>query len=564
MPERGHWAEFKDAGGKQRLHPSAAVWTIYHAIDSEIADPFQAYAATCYVDSVIPHIPVLSDSGVDNIYTISTTNWKPYSWSINNVAIAEVMHTALAYWQAGRSEEACRLMKAVVMDNMYLGASPLNFGQISHYDAVRGESYRDFADPIGVWSRALTEGLFGIRPDMTAATPRVEIIPGFPSDWNSASINLPDIAYSFRRDGDRLVYTIDNRYRLAPQVLLTVPVHGVRSVKVNGRTVAWENVDSSIGTPRLRINAGNEPQLEVVIETAGELTAIPTGRVREEGPVKFTEMADGVLKWWTAEISAHRPFTAVAAPGFDDINPARCETVDLRKAYNASVTDIFRNRYLSPRPQVTTLQIPAQGIGEWCHPKLTAEIDDSGLRSRLDREKGRLVTELGIPFALPAKGSNVIYTSLWDNYPDRASVKLSGKASHLYLVMAGSTNHMQSGIENGKIRVTPLVNPHNWAPIEQDFYNDNHAFALAPGTKPLYRMHLQTGHVARDLAREVGKRQELESTGADGDIVGTIPGGAAVVLDIPADPKRKLESLEIETLSGDVVIGLMGITLQRP
>ncbi len=167
----------------------------------------------------------------------------------------------------------------------------------------------------------------------------------------------------------------------------------------------------------------------------------------------------------------------------------------------------------------------------------------------------------------------MIYTSLWDNYPDRASVKLSGKASHLYLVMAGSTNHMQSGIENGKIRirykdgsesVTPLVNPHNWAPIEQDFYNDNHAFALAPGTKPLYRMHLQTGHVARDLAREVGKRQELESTGADGDIVGTIPGGAAVVLDIPADPKRKLESLEIETLSGDVVIGLMGITLQRP
>ena len=54
------------------------------------------------------------------------------------------------------------------------------------------------------------------------------------------------------------------------------------------------------------------------------------------------------------------------------------------------------------------------------------------------------------------------------------------------------------------------------------------------------------------------------STGADGDIVGSIPGGAAVVLDIPTDPKRKLESLEIETLSGDVVIGLMGLTLQRP
>ncbi|MDE6174191.1 MAG: DUF4450 domain-containing protein, partial [Duncaniella sp.] len=356
-------------------------------------------------------------------------------------------------------------------------------------------------------------------------------------------------------------------------VIMTVPVHGVRSVKVNGRTTPWENVENSIGTPRLTVNAGNEPKLEVVIETAGELTAIPTGRTREEGPVKFTEMADGVLKWWKTATSAPKALTAVAAPGFEEINPARCETVDLRKAYNASVTDIFRNRYLSPRPKVTTLQIPAQGIGEWCHPKLTAEIDDSGLRSRLAEEKGCLKTELGIPFALPAKGSNVIFTSLWDNYPDCASVKLSGKASHLYLVMAGSTNHMQSGIENGCIRirykdgsesVTPLVNPHNWAPIEQDFYNDDHAFAMAPGTKPIYRMHLQSGRVTRDLAREVGKRQELESTGADGDIVGSIPGGAAVVLDIPTDPKRKLESLEIETLSGDVVIGLMGLTIQRP
>lgn len=67
------------------------------------------------------------------------------------------MHTALAYWQAGRPEEAYNLMKSVAKDNMYLGASPLNFGQISHYDAARGECYRDFADPIGVWSRALTE-----------------------------------------------------------------------------------------------------------------------------------------------------------------------------------------------------------------------------------------------------------------------------------------------------------------------------------------------------------------------------------------------------------------------
>ena len=48
---------------------------------------------------------------------------------------------------------------------MYLGDSPGNFGQISFYDAARGECYRDFGDPIGVASRALIQGLYGILPD---------------------------------------------------------------------------------------------------------------------------------------------------------------------------------------------------------------------------------------------------------------------------------------------------------------------------------------------------------------------------------------------------------------
>lgn len=43
--------------GHRRLHESAGVWTIYHALDSEVADPFQAYQATRYVDTEIPHIP---------------------------------------------------------------------------------------------------------------------------------------------------------------------------------------------------------------------------------------------------------------------------------------------------------------------------------------------------------------------------------------------------------------------------------------------------------------------------------------------------------------------------
>lgn len=69
----------------------------------------------------IPHIPYIYNG--KEYQTISTTDWSPYEWSINNVAMAEVMHTVLAYYQAGRVEEAYRLLKANILDFMYLGGS---------------------------------------------------------------------------------------------------------------------------------------------------------------------------------------------------------------------------------------------------------------------------------------------------------------------------------------------------------------------------------------------------------------------------------------------------------
>ena len=44
--------------------------------------------------------------------------------------------------------------------------------------------------------------------------------------------------------------------------------------------------------------------------------------------------------------------------------------MNMDSLFNANVTDIFRNEYLTPRSPYTTLQLPVQGIGEWCHPKL--------------------------------------------------------------------------------------------------------------------------------------------------------------------------------------------------
>ena len=608
LPDKGHWAEYQDFMGHKRVHESAAVWTIYHAIDSETANPFQAYQATRYVDTSIPHIPVTAHGLKENGYaTIATTNWLPYSWSINNVAFAEVMHTALSYFQAGRADAGYKLLKSSVLDGMYLGDSPGNFGQISFYDAARGECYRDFGDPIGVASRVLIQGLFGILPD--ALNQQIILRPGFPDDWDKASVSTPDISYRFTRKEDTDTYHITQRFQtpLHPVLHVNARKEKIRSVKVNGVPATWQSIESAHGYPLLSIQAEGTSSTTITIEWEGAplhtlavqepviasnrklALQIPSGasisqvydpqsvlanhtvgatafnaQIKGE-PGHYTFFVythQGEMDWWQpVNIYIENVREAPSYTDFADIHPEKCRMVDFDRQLNASVTDIYQNEYLSPRSPYTTLQLPTQGIGEWCHPLLSATIDDSGLRSLVKNVVSFFFqTSLGIPFRLKEKGNNILFTSLWDNYPDSSTISLSGTASHAYLLMAGSTNHMQCHIANGIIRIhyadgtsqaTELTNPDNWCPIEQDFYVDGKAFqATAP--RP-YRLHLKSGKVSRDLGKE------LNITGVYGR---EIEGGAGILLDIPLDHSKELKGLTLETLSNDVVIGIMGITLQ--
>ena len=568
IPERGHWAEFQDFMGHKRLHTSPGVWTIYHALDSDIADPFQAYLATSYVDREIPHIPVHGDGLKDEGYaTISTTNWLPYSWSINNVAFAEVMHTALAYFQAGRADAGFHLLKSSVLDGMYLGESPGNFGQISFYDAARGECYRDFGDPIGVASRVLIQGLYGILPD--AMNGRLLVKPGLPSSWPFASLHTPDIDFDFKHTNETATsYAIIHRLPAVRTLELQFPAQcsEVAKLTVNGKPATWTLVENSISRPVLSvvIPASSDEKVEINIEWGGEVLGSPTKSqieaVSAEAPGCFVPMQQGDMKWW---VPVDNPLSAdkddsIQFSAFAKVNSSKCEPVVMDEQFNSAVTDIFRNEYLSPRSPYTTLQIPKQGIGEWCHPLHTVDIDDSGLRSSV--QKGVLNTKLGVPFRTPAEGQNIAFTSLWDNYPDSLTVSLKGKASRAYLLMAGSTNHMQCHIDNGLIRVyykdgtcdkMALRNPDNWAPIEHIFFEDGLAFNRhAPA---LYRLRLKTGEISNNFGEELG------FPGASREL----DGGAAILLEMPLNPDKKLSHLVLETLSNDVVIGLMGITLQR-
>ncbi len=685
IPEKGWFAEYKDLLGLKQVHPSAGLWTVYHTIDSDVTDSFQAYQTLRYVDTHIPHIPIKAkDLPDEGYYTLSTTNWHPYTWSINNVALAEVLHTALAYWQAGRTQKAFKLWKSALLESMCLASSPGNFQQLSFYDAMRGELYRDFADPIGVAARTLVEGLFGIVPDALNGT--LKIRPVLPLEWNNASLTIPDVSFDFKRKQNKDTYSIIPTFSKLMTLKFQVRARrdSIASVTVNGKKMSWINVESAIEEPIIEINCTMASQYNIEIEWQGfepDKTDVAAFYAREEAlqvrfqhakilelfdpqkvlsnveisvselnanidaepgnPTLFVKLKQGQLCWWVPlcfevkypiEIVAPieqkknnlkfrvHNYTSTTKKGKLLVNPGKnvfetslsiqskssskdinipatnlvtgsnrvrfeygngkvveqsvinwniqnvesqnWEEIDLSPFFNDKVTNIFENQYLSPRSSYPTLQLPIQGIGNWCYTQVKPIIDDSGLRRRASN-KNKIVLPLGIPLVTPsdADQNNIVFTSLWDNYPNEIVIPLSGYANHVYFLLAGSTNPMQSQFTNGMITVEymdnqeeclPLRNPETWWPIEQDYFDDGFAFSL--NTPRPIRLHLQTGQITRDFDHYVSIK---------GFTSRAIDGGAATVLDLPLNPVKELKQLILKTTANDVVIGLMSITLTR-
>ncbi|MDR0699872.1 MAG: hypothetical protein LBG28_11765 [Tannerella sp.] len=371
----------------------------------------------------------------------STTNWLPYSWSINNVAFAEIMHTALAYREAGHNEEAFRLLKSSVIDDLQNVLSEIRKG-------------------------------LSTKP----------VLPGRNNEQST----------------------------------------------------------------RIQAISGTSPQIRTV---SGNLSGCRT---------LFIKRAQGKAVWLQpVQIEIERPSPSVYIP-FGRLDKSTCEPVHIGNYFNDSITSISQNRYFSPRPLFTTLQILTRGIGEWCHPQPTAGIDDSRLRNYADN--GIFTASNGIPLRTSGESGNIVFISLWNNFPDSVRILLSGNTSNACLLLAGTTAHMQSHVVNGVIIIghkdgsadTPhLINPENGCPIEQDFFVDGQAFR--PKTSPPYRLYLKSGLLSNHP-------KDLDIKGVYGR---SIDGGAGILPDIPLNKDKQRKYMRLETISNDIVIGLMAITLQR-
>jgi hypothetical protein len=588
VPEQGAFGESKDLLGPQTVYTNPALWTVYHTIDSEVPTQRQAWQMAAERLAVLKHVPIHGEGVPEgDWYMLSCSDWLPYMWSLNLLLLAENAHMALALWQTGMRDEAYRLFKGTLLDSMYMGLCPGDFHMTSALDVHRQEAQRDFGDPIGISSRALVEGLFGVQPDLIAG--EIRIRPGFPSDWDRASLEHKDFDFTWQREGMRETYEFTSRLAKSVPIVLTLPARttSLPRVLLSGKSVDCTFDTEAVGTPLLTIKLPALQSVRLSIEWHGRAPAkapavlsygvdqaikLPAGVGISQIEDPQQSLANGIVKLagfhtffvnmrqdnchWSMPISFRAD---IGAPLFLPVPHAqpdfRGEAVDLSGVLKHNINDIFTRTYAEPRSPYCSLAFPDNLLGGWANPDGRATIDDSGLRNAA----GRLRTAIGVDFATPAATApNCRFLSYWKQDEPMVKVSLDGRARRVYLLMTGSTLPQCSRMEHGSVLVTykdsstaslSLRNPETWWPIEQDYLLDDYLFINDAPLPP--RVDLRTGQT------RILDRATFHGRGR------TVPGGAATILHLPLDSAKDLASIQVEARLYGIVIGLMAMTLAR-
>ncbi len=586
ISEKGELAETKDLMEPQTVYDNAALWTLYHAIDSEVLNKQQAWQmATNRLSSYKP-VPIEGD-GVPGggHYILSCSNWFPYMWSLNLLLMAENSHMALAMWQIGMKEEAFRLFKGNLLDSMYQGLCPGNFHMTSQLDVHRQEAQRDFGDPIGITARAMLEGLYGIRPNLLEGT--VTWMPGFPEEWNRASMTHRDFSLKWDREGQKEVYALTCKFRKRVRVRFVLPARStvLPVISAQASIIVGSFDEESIGRPWLVFEVeqdlashieihwrGESPAAPPVHKTytVGDLLQLPSGltfqqiedpqgclhdgHIRNTGVhTVFARRKSGDAHWlipisFTGKPSASRSVFQRPAQN------TSLECVDLSPFMASHLSTIFTRRYTSPRSPYCSLAIPDTLLGGWADISEPFVIDDRGIRA-----SSTLMVADSVPFQMHADGhENCFFLSRFE--PDAAvrSVPLQGSAKGIYILVTGTTvpqcSHMVHATMtirhvDGVTQKLEMRSPQTWWPIEQDYLFDDYLFY---GEDPLPpRVDLMSGETRMITVGDFKGKGRL------------VPGGAATALYLALDPTRELASVEFRVELYGVVFALLGVTLER-
>ncbi len=575
LPERGHFGLFREQGDLERVHADAWVYSVFLPIDAGLTTPAEAIESLYYTEWGLERIR-LPFGGV----LVQPSNWVPWKWSVRDMFGGDLFHLALAHFQTGLGDAGYEILRGATLESAYASAVP---GGFSHIGAAT-----DFGDNAHMFARTVVEGLYGYVPDYP--NDRVLLRPAFPSRWPRAELTTPDCTLRYRQVDDTDRYSV--RLARAAVVTFRVPVRAGRlaCVRVNGAEVA-PNVAPGLGCTLLDIEAGRGEHFEVEIElehrTPQTEPVALTGRVgdvlvlqTELERVESWRDHHEILEWCTRDETSLRG-TLAAQPGHHLVlalghcgelprwqvfkvavtDPAgraarqartpraaapgaRWDCVSLAAHFNGDIRTIFQQRYLSPRPATCSVRIGDDGYTAWTlyyWGNRPPPIDLRQVPALRDAD-GRLTTPAGARFEFGGEDRNVIFTSRWDNWPTTVTVPVGRAGRAVWLLVAGSTFPMQTRIANAEFRFEyadgvverlELVPPFNywmlssWGGCDYDLALD--AFCFPEGAPP----QVQLGQDCR-----------------------------AMVLSWTLRPDMPLAHVTLTTLSQEVVVGLMGLSLE--
>lgn len=553
-------AESLDTVGNCLIHPAVELPTVYHVIDSDLIDDFKAYRTLRYTEN---HLKNIVTPGSDGRLCFSS-GWLPKQYSNCGIFPAENAHLALVYFKLGLREEGKKILDGIA-DCYFTGRNP---GMAPHIQSARCTSDLgdlDFTDVSSTYLRLVVEGLFGIR--INNLENRVYIAPGFPDEWEHASLTLGDIALHYTRKGNQEIFNV--HCDRTEKKLIRIPMRSteVETVLLDGEPISYEIVAApnnsflvfevdKAGRFQLRVMHGASPvptasfpgsvlggnRLTFEVKDARLVDIFDVSEALEDITVVgnkvyaraknaagdytlFLRAVSGEYDAWIAadykileEEAEEKPF---AAKPF--------EPVDITGFFNCNMTKVHEQAYIQPRPKGYSMGLFQNGrySHNWNQRgRFQVYIDDTLFR----KSGGTVHSPSGIPFVTPAENENLACVSVYDVFPTDITVPLGGKGQEVAVLFIASTYCMQSYVENARITVT-----------------------YADGTST-YKKLVYPINIDDWLTSALTTEAEIFYFNNFNH---------ATVQKISIDPDKELASIKIEAVANEVILGVAGISISR-
>lgn len=553
-------AESLDTVGNCLIHPSVELPSIYHVIDSDMIDDFKAYRTLKFTENHIENIVTPLSEG----RLCYSSNWLPKQYSNCGIFPAENAHLALAYFKLGLKEAAKKILDGI-SDCYSTGRNPGMAAHVQSPGCTCDLGDMDFTDVSSTYLRLVIEGLFGIR--INALDGIINIAPGFPSDWESASLNLKDVSLTYSRRGNKETFSIFSDRR--EKKLIRIPM---RSLDIEAVLLDGEPAQYSISA------APNNSFIVVCVDKVGKFclsvmhgsSPVPTleyaKSVLAESRIVFELNGAEILEvfdvsevlenvslagnkvYATAKniTGDHTLFIRAASGEYDGwlaadysivkedreeepIPDGSFEPIDISEHFNCEMTELHNQSYIRPRPEGFSMGMYQNGrySHNWNQRgRNVVYVDDSALRG----SGGTVYSPSGIPFKTPAENENLACVSIFDVFPTAFEVPLDGKGKEIALMFIASACCMHSYVENARITVT---------------YSDS----TTEETKLIYPESLDDW-----LTSALTTKAEIFYFSNFNH---------ATVKRIRLNPEKELQSVRIEAVANEVILGIAGISVKR-